>query len=93
VETPETRYARTEDGFHIAYRVAGDGPVDLVYIPGWFSNVDLMWDEPGMAPGSSPYPGSSDRYSSCGCQLAAARSSSTLSDTPAMKPETVSGSG
>jgi hypothetical protein len=36
---PETRYARTEDGFHIAYQVAGEGPVDIVFIPGWFSNV------------------------------------------------------
>jgi pimeloyl-ACP methyl ester carboxylesterase len=50
VEIPETRYARTQDGFHIAYRVAGDGPADIVYIPGWFSNVDLIWDEPDMAP-------------------------------------------
>jgi class 3 adenylate cyclase/pimeloyl-ACP methyl ester carboxylesterase len=47
---PETRYTLTEDGFHIAYQVAGDGPVDVVYIPGWFSNIDLMWDEPDIAP-------------------------------------------
>jgi class 3 adenylate cyclase/pimeloyl-ACP methyl ester carboxylesterase len=50
MSAPETRYARTEDGFHIAYQVTGEGPVDLVYIPGWFSNVDLMWDEPEIAP-------------------------------------------
>jgi class 3 adenylate cyclase/pimeloyl-ACP methyl ester carboxylesterase len=30
VETPEIRYARTADGVHIAYQVAGDGPIDLV---------------------------------------------------------------
>jgi class 3 adenylate cyclase len=48
--TPETRYARTEDGYHIAYQVAGDGPVDIVYIPGWFSNVDLIWEQPDIAP-------------------------------------------
>jgi class 3 adenylate cyclase len=48
--TPETRYARTEDGYHIAYQVAGEGPVDIVYIPGWFSNVDLIWEEPDIAP-------------------------------------------
>jgi hypothetical protein len=47
---PETRYARTEDGFHIAYQVAGEEPVDIVFIPGWFSNVDLIWDEPDIAP-------------------------------------------
>ena len=29
---PETRYAKTVDGVHIAYQVAGDGPVDLVVV-------------------------------------------------------------
>ena len=33
----------------IAYQVIGDGPLDLVYVPGWVSNIDLMWDEPGYA--------------------------------------------
>ena len=28
--TPQTRYARTADGVHIAYQVHGDGPIDLV---------------------------------------------------------------
>ena len=28
--TPETHYAKTVDGVHIAYAVAGEGPVDLV---------------------------------------------------------------
>ncbi len=50
MERPETRFARTADGLHIAYRVVGDGPVDVVYIAGWFSNVDLIWDEPEIAP-------------------------------------------
>src|SRR5262245_10478194 len=27
---PETRYAKTVDGVHIAYQVRGDGPIDLV---------------------------------------------------------------
>lgn len=31
---------------HIAYQVVGDGPVDLVYIPDWLSNLELQWDEP-----------------------------------------------
>jgi hypothetical protein len=30
VPTPETRYAKTSDGVHIAYQVVGDGPVDMV---------------------------------------------------------------
>jgi pimeloyl-ACP methyl ester carboxylesterase len=50
MSTPETRYARTEDGFHIACQVVGAGPVDIVYIPGWFSNVDLIWEQPDVAP-------------------------------------------
>lgn len=32
----------------VAYQVTGDGP-DLIYIPGWLSNVELMWEEPSLA--------------------------------------------
>jgi pimeloyl-ACP methyl ester carboxylesterase len=45
---PETRYARSGD-VNIAYQVAGEGPLDLVYVPGWVSNVEMMWEEPAMA--------------------------------------------
>jgi pimeloyl-ACP methyl ester carboxylesterase len=45
---PETRYARSGD-VNIAYQATGDGPLDLVYVPGWVSNVELMWEEPAMA--------------------------------------------
>jgi pimeloyl-ACP methyl ester carboxylesterase len=45
---PETRYAKSGD-LNIAYQVAGEGPRDLVYVPGWVSNIELMWDEPAMA--------------------------------------------
>jgi class 3 adenylate cyclase len=48
VSAPETRYARSGD-VNIAYQVVGDGPLDLVYVHGWISNVDLMWDEPSYA--------------------------------------------
>ena len=34
---------------NIAYQVVGDGPRDLVYVPGWVSNVELMWDDPVLA--------------------------------------------
>ncbi|MGH2608553.1 MAG: adenylate/guanylate cyclase domain-containing protein [Tepidiformaceae bacterium] len=44
----ETRYARSGE-FNIAYQVVGEGPLDLVYVPGWVSNVDAMWDEPSYA--------------------------------------------
>jgi len=45
----ETRYAKTADGAHIAYQVAGEGPVDLVFVMGWTSNIEAMWEEPGLA--------------------------------------------
>src|SRR5512133_1205632 len=42
---PETRYAKSGD-VNIAYQVVGDGPFDLVYVPGWVSNVELLWERP-----------------------------------------------
>jgi class 3 adenylate cyclase len=49
VEIPEVRYAKTADGTHIAFQVFGQGPRDLVYVPGFISNVLLNWELPGMA--------------------------------------------
>lgn len=46
--TPEIRYALSGD-VHLAYQVVGDGPMDLVQVPGWVSNVELMWEDPGYA--------------------------------------------
>jgi len=43
---PDTKYARTADGLDIAYQVIGDGPMDLVYVPGDLSNLQLSWDIP-----------------------------------------------
>lgn len=45
---PQTRYARSGD-YHIAYQVLGEGSVDLVYVPGWVSQLDLYWEEPKVA--------------------------------------------
>jgi pimeloyl-ACP methyl ester carboxylesterase/class 3 adenylate cyclase len=47
--TPETRYAKTADGVHIAYQVVGDGPVDMVFVMGWVTNIEAMWDDPDFA--------------------------------------------
>jgi class 3 adenylate cyclase len=47
---PETRYAQS-GGVNIAYQVVGDGPVDLVYVPGWVSHIELAWDLPDLAAG------------------------------------------
>ncbi len=43
-----TRYTKSGD-LNIAYQVVGEGPPDLVYIPGWVSNIEVMWDEPTLA--------------------------------------------
>ena len=45
----QTRYARASDGVSIAYQVLGEGPRDLVWVPGWISHVEAAWDEPTMA--------------------------------------------
>jgi class 3 adenylate cyclase/alpha-beta hydrolase superfamily lysophospholipase len=45
---PQTRYARSGD-LHIAYQVVGEGPVDLVYVPSWISQVEHYWEEPLVA--------------------------------------------
>src|SRR5215470_2002665 len=45
---PETRFTRSGN-VHIAYQVVGDGPLDLVYVPGWVSHVELAWEEPTLA--------------------------------------------
>jgi class 3 adenylate cyclase/alpha-beta hydrolase superfamily lysophospholipase len=46
---PTTRYAKAPDGVSIAYQVIGDGPRDLVWVPGWVSHVEAAWGEPTMA--------------------------------------------
>src|SRR5437763_521847 len=45
---PVTKYARSGD-LHIAYQVVGDGPIDLVYVPSWISQVEHYWEEPSIA--------------------------------------------
>lgn len=42
---PSTGYALLGDQ-RLAYQVLGDGPVDLVIAPSWFSSFDLEWEEP-----------------------------------------------
>ena len=46
---PETRYAKTADGVHVAYQVVGAGPVDMVFVMGWVTNIEVMWEEPSFA--------------------------------------------
>jgi pimeloyl-ACP methyl ester carboxylesterase len=48
VERPPIRYTKTVDGLHIAYQVMGDGPFDLLYTPGWMSNLECAWEVPEL---------------------------------------------
>jgi class 3 adenylate cyclase len=45
---PRTRYAKSGD-LYIAYQVVGDGPMDLVFVPSWISQVEHYWSEPTIA--------------------------------------------
>jgi class 3 adenylate cyclase len=47
--TSQTRYATAPDGLSIAYQVVGEGPRDLVWVPGWISHLEAAWDEPMLA--------------------------------------------
>ncbi|MCH7523283.1 MAG: alpha/beta hydrolase, partial [Chloroflexi bacterium] len=48
MQTPETRYAKSGD-VNIAYQVVGDGPLDLVLVPGFASHLEVAWEEPSLA--------------------------------------------
>jgi class 3 adenylate cyclase len=48
MDAPRTRYT-SRDGVHIAYQVFGDGPIDLLYIPTAFSQMEHFWEEPLIA--------------------------------------------
>jgi len=48
VTEPETQYARSGE-VHIAYQVLGDGPLDLVFVPGFVSHLEFQWEEPMQA--------------------------------------------
>lgn len=46
--TPETRYAKSGDTY-IAYQVMGEGPFDLVFVPGFISHVEMHMELPAFA--------------------------------------------
>jgi pimeloyl-ACP methyl ester carboxylesterase len=46
--TIETRYVKSGD-VHIAYQIVGEGPLDIVFVPGFVSNLDANWDSLGRA--------------------------------------------
>jgi class 3 adenylate cyclase len=45
---PVTQYAKSGD-VHIAYQAFGDGPINLVLVPGFVSNVENYWEQPDFA--------------------------------------------
>jgi pimeloyl-ACP methyl ester carboxylesterase/class 3 adenylate cyclase len=46
---PETRYAKS-GSLNIAYQVSGNGPFDLVFVPGYITHLELHWDIPSFVP-------------------------------------------
>lgn len=45
---PSTRYAKSGN-VHVAYQVFGEGEIDLVFFPGFVSNIETYWEEPSFA--------------------------------------------
>ena len=45
---PETRYVQSTGDIHIAYQVVGDQPRDLVLVPGWIFNLEVVWEHPSF---------------------------------------------
>ena len=45
---PHIRYANS-GGVNIAYQVLGEGPRDIVFVPGWISNIEVYWEDPALA--------------------------------------------
>jgi pimeloyl-ACP methyl ester carboxylesterase len=45
---PKTRYAKSSD-VRVAYQVVGEGPFDLLFVPGYISNLDLAWEDPARS--------------------------------------------
>jgi len=46
--TPITKYTPSGDVF-IAYQVSGNGPIDIVFAPGFISHLEHVWEEPRHA--------------------------------------------
>jgi class 3 adenylate cyclase len=48
VDVPTARYARSGD-LQIAYQVVGEGPLDVVFVPSYLSNIEMFWELPSCA--------------------------------------------
>jgi class 3 adenylate cyclase len=47
-DAPETHYVKSDD-VYVAYQVIGDGPFDLLFVPGFVSNVESSWRNPDLS--------------------------------------------
>jgi class 3 adenylate cyclase/pimeloyl-ACP methyl ester carboxylesterase len=45
---PETHYVKSDD-VHVAYQVLGEGPLDLLLVPGFVSHIEAAWQSPDTA--------------------------------------------
>ncbi len=44
----QTRYVKSGD-FNIAYSAHGEGPIDLIYVPTWVGQIEVLMEEPSIA--------------------------------------------
>jgi pimeloyl-ACP methyl ester carboxylesterase/class 3 adenylate cyclase len=49
VKVPDVQYAKSGD-VNIAYQVSGEGPFDLVFVPGYVTHLELHWAIPSFTP-------------------------------------------
>ena len=43
--TPTTRYARSGEA-SIAYQVVGEGGLDMLFLTGWITQIEHLWEAP-----------------------------------------------
>ena len=48
MKLPQTRYAASGN-VRIAYQVVGHGSLDLVFVPGFISNLEVHWEDAGYS--------------------------------------------
>jgi pimeloyl-ACP methyl ester carboxylesterase len=46
---PKTLFTENKEGQSVAYQVCGEGSPDIIFIPDWVSNLEIMWEEPTLA--------------------------------------------
>lgn len=50
LDLPPVEYTtRADDGVTLAYRVVGEGPIDVLWVPDYLSHLDVVWEHPAYA--------------------------------------------